>query len=74
MNLKSITFRCSSNQNARMAAVLSQTEATRTDFITSALEAFLDFAEQPHIQHLDLFELVEAVDALGGDTGFAEQA
>ncbi|MBR5889748.1 MAG: hypothetical protein IKY92_06885 [Akkermansia sp.] len=74
MNLKSITFRCSANQNARMNNFLKQTENTRTTFITEALEAFLEFTEQEHIQKLNLFELVDTVDAMVPEPDFAEQA
>ena len=74
MNLKSITFRCSAIQHARINTFLNPETDTRTAFITEALESFLDFAEQEHIRQLNLFELVAAVDAITPGPGFAEQA
>lgn len=74
MNLHSVTFRCSAAQHERLEQALLREGSTRTEFILNALETFLDFAEQEEIQKLDLFELVEQVDA--GNTGphFGEQA
>ncbi len=74
MNLKSITFRCSSLQNARLNFFLNKNESTRTAFIIEALESFLNFAEQEPIREMNLFELVEAVDSLAEGPGFSEQA
>ena len=74
MKQKSITFRCSSNQNTRLSRELEHTNATRTDFITTALECFLAYAEQPHIISKNLFELVQDVDALSDGPRFEEQA
>ena len=74
MNLKSITFRCSAIQHARINTFLNPETDTRTAFITEALENFLDFAGQERIRQLNLFELVAEVDAMFPGTGFAEQA
>jgi hypothetical protein len=46
---------------------------TRTAFITAAIEEFLDFAEQKDMAELDLFSLVEQVDAVGCGTPFKSQ-
>ena len=74
MNLKSITFRCSAIQHARINTFLNPETDTRTAFITEALENFLDFAEQEHIRRKNLFDLVEDVDTHGHGPCFAEQA
>ncbi len=74
MHLKSITFRCSSRQYDRLTQALNQADSSRTDLLTKSLAAFLQFAEQEHIRHLNLFELVQAVDALSGGTRFSDQA
>lgn len=74
MKQKSITFRCSSSQHARLDRELKQANATRTDFITTALERFLAYAEQPHIISKNLFELVQDVDELSDGPRFEEQA
>ncbi len=47
---------------------------TRTAFISTALEEFLNFAEQKDRGELDLFSLVEQVDAVGCGTPFRSQA
>lgn len=47
---------------------------TRTAFISAALEEFLNFAEQADVAKLDLFSLVEQVDAMGCGTPFKSQA
>ena len=74
MNPKSITFRCSAIQHARINTFLNQCTYTRTGLITEALENFLNYAEQEQIQQLDLFELVAAVDNMSPGSVFAEQA
>lgn len=75
MKLKSITFRCSQAQLNRMEnAILTSSAESRTAFISEALETFLTFAEQDEIQRLNLFELVDRVDAKGTSTPFAQQA
>ncbi len=75
MNLRSITFRCSATQLSRVATAMSDLSAeSRTAFITSALEDFLDFAEQEEISALDLFALVAMVDSTGSAIPFAAHA
>ena len=72
--MKSITFRCTEEQNQRLLAALQQSHCTRTTLITNALECFLSYTEQEHIQAKDLFGLVEDIDASGQGPAFAEQA
>lgn len=76
MKLKSITFRCSPAQLARLEDSMRFTHTdTRTEALSSALEEFLDFVEQREAREMDLFALVEHVDSTGGDgPTFAEQA
>ncbi|MCH5284412.1 MAG: hypothetical protein J1E42_02330 [Akkermansiaceae bacterium] len=75
MKLKSITFRCSTAQFERLESTLRATSAdTRTAALSSALEEFLDFAEQQDSRALDLFALVDRVDHTGSGPTFAEQA
>lgn len=75
MNLKSITFRCSSAQLERLEkAMLHLSAENRTAFITDALENFLAFAEEPEIRQLGLFELVEKIDLTGSAEKFSAQA
>ena len=74
MKQKSITFRCSATQSARFTHALEQGNQNRTDFLTAALESFLSYAEQAHIQKLNLFELVQDVDAQGEGERFEQQA
>lgn len=74
MNLHSVTFRCSAAQHERLEQALLHHKITRTEFILHALENFLDFAEQEEIKKLDLFELVEQVDAGTEGPRFEEQA
>lgn len=75
MKLKSITFRCSRPQLQRLEyAMISNGEDNRTAFITSAVEEFLDFAEQDAIAALDLFDLVQTIDSTGSGEKFAAQA
>lgn len=75
MKLKSITFRCSPVQFARLETLLRCSEVdTRTMALSCALEEFLDFAEQKETRALDLFDLVDQVDDLCADTPFADQA
>lgn len=71
--LKSVTFRCTKAQQQRMETALSGSAMSRTDFISAALEAFLTFAEQEENRKLNLFELVEKVDATGSRIRFAEE-
>lgn len=49
-----------------------RTGMNRTQFIEKALREFLEFAEQEDIRKLDLFALVEAVDALGAGVTFED--
>lgn len=75
MNLRSITFRCSSTQLSRVVSAMSDLSTeSRTAFITSALEDFLNFAEQEEISALDLFDLVAMVDSTGSAIPFAAHA
>ena len=74
MKQKSITFRCSSSQHARLNQELKHANATRTNFITTALERFLTYAEQPDISRKNLFELVQDVDEQSNGPRFEEQA
>lgn len=69
---KSITFRCSDAQYRRLEKHMEQTRRTRTTLICEALECFLDFAEAN--RQLNLFELVEAVNARGGRVRFEDEA
>ena len=75
MRLKSITFRCSEPQLVRLEEAMRSSGAeTRTAFISAAIEEFLNFAEQKDRVELDLFSLVEQVDAVGCGTPFRSQA
>ena len=75
MNLKSVTFRCSSAQLARMESALLDTHlSTRTELIATALEDFMSFAEQKDIAQMDLFTLVQQVDKLCSTQPFREHA
>lgn len=71
---KSITFRCSASQHARLHTAMADSGLTRSEFISAALEHFLDYAEQSEIRSKNLFELVQDVDAHGHGPSFAEQA
>lgn len=75
MKLKSITFRCSPAQFARLEDVIRLSSVdTRTMALSDALEEFLDFAERQEARQLDLFALVDHVDRSGDGPTFAEQA
>lgn len=74
MNLKSITFRCTALQHGRMQAAVDMLATSRTNIITSALEAFLSYAEQEHISRMNLFDLVEDIDTVGNGPRFADEA
>lgn len=75
MNPKSITFRCSGTQMHRMnRAMETRADITRTQFLSAALEEFLNFAEQADTRRMDLFSLVERVDRVGEGKAFSEQA
>ena len=74
MKQKSITFRCTAGQNARLSHALELGTINRTDFITTALECFLAYAEQSHIRSKNLFELVQDIDVTGDGTRFEDQA
>lgn len=69
---KSVTFRCTEKQHRRLEEALMRTGMNRTQFIEKALREFLEFAEQEDIRKLDLFALVEAVDALGAGVTFED--
>lgn len=75
MKLKSITFRCSPAQFARLENIVKKfADHTRTSALSNALEEFLDFAEQQEARKMDLFALVERVDSECDGPTFAEQA
>ena len=74
MKQKSITFRCSTTQSTRVCSALEQLRMNRTDFLTSALESFLTYAEQTHIRNKNLFELVQDIDSQGDGPPFEKQA
>ena len=75
MKQKSITFRCSQAQFARLEAAMETTMIeTRTSALSQALEEFLDFVEQPEAIAMDLFALVDYVDREGCGPKFSEQA
>ena len=75
MKLKSITFRCSSAQFARLENIVKNSLTdTRTMALSCALEEFLNFAEQQDARNLDLFALVDRVDSEYEGPTFAEQA
>lgn len=75
MKLKSVTFRCSSSQLKRIdEGMLALNNENRTDFISNALEEFLNFAEKEEIRKLSLFELVDRVDRTGSRHRFSRHA
>lgn len=75
MKLKSITFRCSPAQFARLEdAMRFASIDTRTQVLACALEEFLDFAELSSTRSMNLFELVDRVDHEGRGPAFADQA
>ena len=74
MNMKSITFRCSAAQYEQLNHAQQDIASNRTDLITSALEAFLSYADQPHIRQQDLFRLVSELDNASHGPHFAELA
>lgn len=72
MKLKSVTFRCSDPQLNRIEeGMIALKNDNRTDFISKALEEFLDFAEKEEVRELDLFALVERVDKTGSRRRFS---
>lgn len=74
MKQKSITFRCSPRQHQRLSTAMSDSRASRTHLITTALSNFLDYAEQEHIRHLNLHDLVRDIDVRSEGPPFREQA
>lgn len=74
MNQKSITFRCSTAQQQRLQEALQRTNSNRTDFILTALEHFLLYAESESVQRMDLFAMVDDINSIGNGPPFAEQA
>lgn len=74
MTMKSITFRCSAAQYEQLKNGQQDTVGNRTELITSALEAFLSYADQPHIRQQDLFRLVSELDNASQGPHFAELA
>lgn len=71
---KSITFRCAEAQHYRLEQALQDTQLTRTDLISTALEQFLAFSESDDIRALDIFALVHEIDSRGSAVPFAEEA
>ena len=76
MKAKAITFRCSQAQYDRMEAFIKAlpTPMTRTAVLCTALEEFLNLAEEKKIRAMDLFELVDHLDRTGSGLRFSEQA
>ena len=75
MKQKSITFRCSAAQGARLeSAVNSHRRGSRSAILSEALEDFLAFVEREDIATLNLFQLVERIDSAGNGKRFAEHA
>ena len=76
MKAKAITFRCSQAQYDRMEAFIKAlpTPLTRTAVLCTALEEFLNLAEEKKIRAMDLFELVDYLDRTGSALRFSEQA
>lgn len=74
LSSKSITFRCNEKQHRRMEAAIAESGMNRTEFITKALEEFLNFADQEEVKKMNLFELVDAIDNLGAKEKFEEQS
>lgn len=56
-----------------MTHVLECSSITRTELISDALLAFLDYASQEHIRNKNLFELVADIDAQSSGPDFAKQ-
>lgn len=73
MNLKPITFRCTSHQWERLNNAISAGD-TRTDLLTDALDEFLHYVEYGEGAGLDLFRLVAKIDTTGSAIPFGEQA
>ncbi len=73
MRHKSITFRCSALQVARMVHVLRDHGHNRSSCLSEALFHFLSFIDSGEAESLDLFSLVDRVDRMGGPL-FHEQA
>lgn len=75
MKQHSITFRCSQTQIKRLEdALTTLCIDTRTELLATALEEFLNFAEQKNISELNLFELVRHIDTQGSALPFSTQA
>lgn len=75
MKLKSVTFRCSEEQQTRLCHAMNRLSyATRTELLACALEDFLHFVEQEDVAALDLFELVQRINQEGSARDFAQQA
>ena len=73
MHQKSITFRCPERLLQRLANLQQLTESNRTELITAALNAFLDYTGQEHICRMNLHELVRDIDSSGDGQPFCEQ-
>lgn len=74
MKHKSLTFRCTSTQFARLEETLKLLgQDNKSSLLNAALEDFLNFAEQEHIAALSLFELIEIIDNIGGAEKFSSQ-
>ncbi len=73
MRHKSITFRCSHPQVERMSGILREHGHNRSSCLSEALVHFLRFADACEGESLDLFDIVERVDGMGGPR-FSQQA
>jgi hypothetical protein len=74
MSMKSITFRCTAAQYEQLNNTQPGVASNRTELITTALDAFLTYAKQPHVRQQDLFHLVKELDNASHGPRFAELA
>lgn len=76
MKLKPITFRCTNRQLERLHLAMHHDAAgaSRTAYISEALQSFLDFVESKEGAGMDLFQLVRKIDKEGSRVPFGEQA
>lgn len=76
MKPKPITFRCTNRQLERLHLAMHNDAVgtSRTAYISDALQSFLDFVESKEGAGMNLFELVNKIDAVGSRVPFGEQA
>lgn len=75
MKLKSVTFRCSEEQQTRLCQAMNRLSyETRTELLSCALEDFLHYVEQKDVAQLDLFELVQRINKEGSAREFSQQS